>query len=165
MRNIISTRKRRFLATGVATVIVGVLGFAFAQWTSTGTGSGYAQAGHATNLSTQNVSADVTTLSNQLYPTKDGDVLIQVHNPNPYPVTVTQVSQGAGSVTGTGGLGTCTTTGVSIPTAVTTSISVAASSDSTETTLTNAAHMDNTSDNGCQDATFTIPVSLSGHSG
>ena len=42
-------------------------------------------------------------------------------------------------------------------------IAVPANNDTTST-LTGTAHMDNTSDNGCQGATFTIPVSITGAS-
>jgi hypothetical protein len=158
------SRKRRTITAGMTVLVLGVVGLVYAQWTTNGSGSGYAKAGSAQDLTTVNVSANVTTdPARQLYPGTNGDVLIQIHNPNPYSVTVTQVSTGTGSVTATGGIGTCATTAVSLNSPQAVSISVPANSDSVETTLSNAAHMGN-SDNGCQGATFTIPVSLTGAS-
>jgi hypothetical protein len=156
--------KRRMITAGMTLLILAAVGLVYAQWTTNGSGSGYAKAGTSQALSTIDVSANVTTdPAHQLYPGTNGDVLIKVHNPNPYAVTVTQVSTGTGSVSATGGIGTCTTTGVSLNSPQTVSISVPANSDSAETTMTNAAHMGN-SDNGCQGATFTIPVNLTGQS-
>jgi hypothetical protein len=158
------TRKRRIIKAGLTLLVLGVVGLVYAQWTTNGSGSGYAKAGSAQDLSTIDVSANVTTdPANQLYPGTNGDVLIQIQNPNPYSVTVTQISTGTGSVTATGGIGTCTTTAVSLNSPQTVSINVPANSNSAETTLTDAAHMGN-SDNGCQGATFTIPVNLTGAS-
>jgi hypothetical protein len=69
-----------------------------------------------------------------------------------------------GAVTASGGDGTCTTTGVTLTSPQTVSISVPANGDSAETTLTNVAHMSNASETGCQNATFTVPVTLAGAS-
>jgi hypothetical protein len=159
-----SSLRPRMIRAGIAVLVLGVVGLVYAQWTTNGTGSGYAKAGTEQDLSTIDVSANVTTNpADQLYPGTNGDVLIKVHNPNPYAVVVTQVSTGSGSVTASGGIGTCTTTAVSLNSPQSVSISVPASSDSAATTLTDAAHMGN-SDNGCQGATFTIPVNLTGAS-
>jgi hypothetical protein len=155
--------QRRLITATVVLVALGAAGLVYAAWTTNGSGSAYATAGEAQSLSTIDVSASVTTLPNALYPGTDGDVLIQVHNPNPFPVKVTQVAAN-GSVTASGGTGTCTVTGVSLNSPVSTSIEVAASSNSAETTLTDAAHMSSASEDGCQGATFTIPVSLTGAS-
>jgi hypothetical protein len=163
MRNV--SRKQRIIKAGATLLVLGVVGLVYAQWTTNGSGSGYAKAGTAQNLSTNDVSANVTTdPANQLYPGTDGDVLVQIHNPNPYPVTVTQIGTGSGSVSATGGTGTCTTTGVSLNSPQTVSIAVPANGDSAETTVTDAAHMSGSTQTGCQGATFTIPVSLTGAS-
>src|SRR6266516_3324608 len=131
---------KRQLITGLLTLLVlGVAGLVYAAWTNTGSGSGYAKAGTAQALTTVDVSASTAAT---LYPGANGDVLIKVNNPNPYPVRVTDVT-GNGTITADSGHATCVTTGV---------------------TFTGAAHMSNASDNGCQGATFTIPVSLTGTS-
>ena len=74
---------------------------------------------------------------------------------------MTQVTAN-GAVTASGGKGTCTTTGVTLNGPVATTIEVGAESDSAQTTLTGAAHMSSASEDGCQGATFTIPVNLTG---
>jgi hypothetical protein len=138
----------------------------YAAWTTTGGGSGYAKAGTAQALSTVDVSASTTAT---LYPGGPaGDVTIRISNPNTYPVTVTGVT-GSGAITPDAGHASCTTTGVSFTDQTGLTISVPAKSGGvngeTQTTLSGAASMSNASVNGCQGATFTIPVTLSGASG
>jgi hypothetical protein len=153
------THKRQ-LITGLLTLLVlGVVGLVYAAWTTNGSGSGYAKAGSAQALTTVDVSASTAAT---LYPGADGDVLIKINNPNPYPVRVTDVT-GNGTITADSGHATCVTTGVTFTDQHSQKIDIAASSQ-TQTTLTGAAHMSNASDNGCQGATFTIPVSLTGAS-
>jgi hypothetical protein len=151
---------KRMLVTGSITLLVlGVVGFVYAAWTSSGTGSGYAKAGSAQVLTTVDVSASTAAT---LYPGVDGDLLIKINNPNPYPVRVTDVT-GNGTITADSGHATCVTTGVTFTNQTGKTIDIAASSQ-TQTTLTGAVHMSNASDNGCQGATFTVPVSLAGTS-
>lgn len=160
MRNI--SKKRSLVTVTVVLVVLGAVGLVYAQWLASGNGQGFAKAGKAASLSTLDVSARVSTSSGVLYPGASGDVLIQVHNPNPYPVTVTKVSTGTGAVTASGGTGTCTTSGVSLNSPQSVSIEVPAEGDSAEEVLAGAAQMSNSSDDGCQGATFTIPVELTG---
>ena len=131
----------------------------YAAWTSSGTGSGYAKAKSAQTLTTVDVSASTTAT---LYPGADGDVLIKISNPNQYPVRVTSVT-GNGAITADSGHAGCVTTGVTYTNQTGQTIDVPAGG-TTQATLTNAAHMSNASDDGCQGATFTIPVSLTGAS-
>jgi hypothetical protein len=138
---------------------LGVVGLVYAAWTTSGSGSGYAKAGSAEALSTVDVSASTTAT---LYPGADGDVLIKVHNPNPYPVRVTAIS-GNGAITADSGHATCVTTGVTFTDQSGLTFDIAANADA-QTTLSGSAHMSSASDNGCQSATFTIPVSLTGAS-
>ena len=152
------SRKIAVVTTMTALVVVGLV---YAAWTTNGTGSGYAKAGTAQALSTVDVSASTTAT---LYPGGPaGDVTIRISNPNSYPVTVTGVS-GNGSVTPDSGHASCTTTGVSFTNQTGLTIAVPANGATTHT-LTGAASMSNASVDGCQGATFTIPVSLSGASG
>ena len=170
MRNL--SRKQRLIGAAIAVLVLGVVGLVYAAWTATGGGSGYAKAGTAQALSTVDVSASTTAT---LYPGVDGNVLIKIHNPNPYPVRVTDVT-GNGTITADAGHATCGSDG-SHPTGVTftnqtgQTIDVPNATTDTgdgngnkQTTLTGAAHMSNASDNSCQGATFTIPVSLAGNS-
>lgn len=154
-----SARKRRAIGTAIAMLALGVVGLVYAAWTATGSGSGYAEAETAQELTTVDVSASTTA---DLYPGADGDVEIKISNPNPYPVRVTDVD-GDGAITADAGHASCVTTGVTYTDQSGQTIDIAASG-STQVTLTDAASMSNASDNGCQGATFEIPVSLTGSS-
>jgi hypothetical protein len=156
----------RKLAVVTTMAVLLVVGLVFAAWTTNGTGSGYAKAGTAQALGTVDVSASTTAT---LYPGGPaGDVTIRISNPNTYPVTVTGVSS-SGAITPDAGHAGCTTTGVSYADQTGLSISVPAKvgavNGETQTTLSGAASMSNASVDGCQGATFTIPVTLSGASG
>ena len=161
-------RKRISRKTAVVTTMaaLAVVGMVYAAWTTNGTGSGYAKAGTAQALSTVDVSASTSAT---LYPGGPaGDVSIKISNPNTYPVTVTGVT-GSGAITPDAGHASCTTTGVTFTDRTGLSISVPAKSGGVDgeatATLSGAASMSNASVNGCQGATFTIPVTLSGASG
>lgn len=156
---------RRHLIVGLTSVLaLGIIGLVYAAWTSSGSGSGYAKATSAQSLTTLDASASTSA---SLYPGADGNVLIEINNPNDYPVRVTSVT-GNGAITADGGHATCGSDG-SHPTGVTftnqtgQTIDVAANS-SAQKTLSGAVHMSNASDNSCQGATFSIPVSLTGNS-
>jgi hypothetical protein len=153
------TTRNRIIGAGVTLVVLAAVGLAYAAWTSSGSGSGYAKAGTAQQLTTVDVSANTTAT---LYPGSNGNVRIKIANPNPYPVRVTDIT-GNGAITADAGHASCVTTGVTFTDQTGQTIDVAANG-ATETTLTNAASRSNASDNGCQGAVFTIPVSLSGNS-
>jgi hypothetical protein len=158
LRNL--SNKHRVIGGAVTLIVLGVVGLVYAAWTATGTGSGYAKAQNAQALTTVDVSA---TTPATLYPGADGNVVLRISNPNPYPVQVTDVT-GNGTITPDAGHAAgCTTTGVTFDDQTGQAINVPANGE-TETTLNNAAHMSNASSNGCQGATFTIPVSLTGAS-
>lgn len=127
---------------------------AFAAWTATGNGSGYAEATTGLNVST--VSA---TTSAQLYPGKTGDVFIKIANPNPYPVTVTALAAN-GAITSDKGAACNLSTGVTYTAPPSLSLVVPALSAGTQFTLSNAVTMTTASDNTCQGAIFTIPVTV-----
>ncbi|MFC5140676.1 hypothetical protein ACFPK1_20740 [Actinomycetospora rhizophila] len=150
---------RRLPAVGVTGVVVAVLlgaGLASAAWLSSGGGTGSARGGQALPPTTTVVAGSAIT-TGLLHPGTSGDVKITVNNPNVYRVTVTSVSPN-GAPTAAGGTGTCTTTGVTLA-AVTPGAAVPANGSAT-LTLAGAASMSNASENGCQNATFTIPVTV-----
>jgi hypothetical protein len=156
-----SKRVSRKLAVLTMVMALAAVGLVYAAWTTNGTGSGYTKAGSAQALSTVDVSASTAAT---LYPGGPaGDVTIRISNPNSYPVTVTGVS-GSGAITADAGHASCTTTGVSFTDRTGLSIAVPAGGQTTAT-LSGSASMSNASVNGCQGATFTIPVNLSGASG
>jgi hypothetical protein len=130
---------------------------AFAAWTATGSGSGYAKATNAQALTTVDVSASTVAT---LYPGATGDVLLRISNPNPYPVTVTDVA-GAGAIDSDTTPACDASTGVTFTDQSGLSVDVPAGGAST-VTLSGSVEMDNSSDTTCQGAVFTIPVTLSG---
>jgi hypothetical protein len=155
-----STSRRLVRRSTVLAALLGLLaaaGIAFAAWTATGTGSGYAKAKTAQPLTTVDVSA---TTPATLYPGATGDVLLKIHNPNPYPVVVTDVT-GNGSITASNG--SCNVASVTFTNQTGLSLNVPASSDATFT-LSGAVQMSTAANDNCQGATFTIPVALSGTS-
>lgn len=157
-------RVNRKIAVLTIVATLSAVAFVYAAWTTNGTGDGYAKAGTAVSLTTIDVSASTSAT---LYPGVSGDVLLKIDNANPYPVTVTAVS-GNGSITADAGHATCTTTGVTFTNQSSLSIvipaKVGAVDGTVQTTLAGAASMSNASVNGCQGATFTIPVTLTGTS-
>jgi hypothetical protein len=146
-------RKKIFVA---GTAVAGLLcsGVAWAAWTADGTGNGYAGATTAEALTTS-----VATATADLYPGGTGDVKVTINNSNDYAVNVTSI---AGNGTITDDKAACTITGVTFANQTGT-WNVAANGSST-VTLADAASMSNASDDGCQGAVFTIPVTLTGAS-
>jgi len=155
-----STSRRLTRRGTVLTALLGLLaaaGIAFAAWTATGAGSGYAKATTAQPLTTVNVSASTTAT---LYPGATGDVLLRIDNPNPYPVVVTDVT-GNGAITASDG--SCNVASVTFTDQTGLSLSVPAGNAATFT-LSGAVQMSGVANDNCQGAIFTIPVALSGTS-
>jgi hypothetical protein len=143
---------KRILAIGLPLVVIAATGVGYASWNQSGAGAGSAKA--ATAVASV-VTANTTTAD--LWPGQTaGKLYFHVSNDNPYPVTFTGVT--AGAITAAGGIGTCTTTGVSVG-ALPANIVVAAGGDDFEPPI---VAMSNLSDNGCQGATFTIALTLTG---
>jgi hypothetical protein len=81
-----------------------------------------------------------------------------VTNPNPFAVTVTAVT-GAGAITSDKGAACNTSTGVTFTN--TSGLSQAVGAGATVTfSLAGKVAMSNASDNSCQGAVFTVPVTL-----
>ena len=155
-------RKKLSKRAAVTSVLLGTLlvaGVAFAAWTATGTGSGYAKATTAQAITTVDVSASTAAT---LYPEATGDVKLRIDNPNPYPVRVTDVA-GSGAITSNAGAACNAATGVTFSNQSGLTLDVAAGSAATFT-LTGSVAMSNASDTSCQGAVFTIPVTLTGMS-
>ena len=154
--------KRRLIFGAVTVMALVIASLGYAAWTSAGNGSGVAKASTAQGLTTVAATASVG-----LYPGATSDLALKVSNPNPYPVTVTDVT-GNGTITADASHSTCGQDGTH-PTGVTytdqhnLTIAVPANG-STQVAVSNSVHMGNASDNSCQGATFTVPVSLTGAS-
>ncbi len=154
--------KRRLIFAAVTVMALVIVSLGYAAWTSSGNGTGIAKASSAQALTT-----GTATASAGLYPGATAALTVNVTNPNPYPVTVTDVT-GNGTITADASHSTCGQdaghpTGVTYADQHSLSIAVPANG-STQVSLSNSVHMSNASDNSCQGATFTIPVSLSGAS-
>ncbi len=159
-------RKRAsVIALFLAVVIAG--GVAAAAWLVSGTGSATSQAASAVSLT---VSAGTPTPS--LYPKPAagygspmvGAVYATVTNPNPFPVQLTNATFGAVASTPLAGK-TCAASNVVAPAPVTlaTPVTVPANGNAA-VTVPGALEMVSTADNGCQGATFTVQVTLTGAS-
>ena len=160
MRNATTGRRgRKIIVVVAAAILVVAAGVAYAAWTASGSGSGYAKAGTAQALDSVDVSA---TTSATLYPGATGDLQLRIDNPNPYPVRVTSVT-GSGAITSDKGAACNASTGVTFADQSGLTLDVAASSASTFT-LSGSVSMSNASDNSCQGSVFTVPVTLSGAS-
>jgi hypothetical protein len=143
------------VGTVASAVLVLAAGTAVAFWVTTGSGSASAQAGTAQNPTT--TAAAVTT--GLLVPGGSGTVKITVNNPNAYAVKVTAVA-GTTAITAAGGTGTCSNTAVTFTNQSPTSGNDVPAGGSTTLTFTGAVVMGTNPDQGCQNATFTIPVNV-----
>ncbi len=155
--------KRRLIFAAVTVMALGIVSLGYAAWTSSGNGTGFAKASTAQALS----SVTVAAASADLYPGANADLTLKLSNPNPYPVTVTDVT-GNGAITADSSHTACGSdsnhpTGVTYTDQHNLTISVPASG-SAQVAVANSVHMSNASDNSCQGATFTIPVSINGAS-
>jgi hypothetical protein len=165
MKHLLSRPK--LVVLGVAVAALATAGLVSAAWLAGGTGSGYAKAGSSQALTTVDASASTTAT---LYPGVSGDVTLKLSNPNPFPVRVTAVALNGAqtAITADAGHASCTPTGVTFTnqTGLTLDVpaKVGATNGSVTSTLTGAAARSNASADGCQGATFTIPVTLTGAS-
>ncbi len=153
-------RRTRLLVGAVAALTMGLgAGAAFAYFTSSGSGSGSASVG---NLKPVTVVAVTGTPSTPLYPGSSGDVILKISNPNSVAVTLESVTGGPASITASGGIGICTTTGVTFNSQTP---GATLNPGTTTLDLSGAASMSAASQNGCQKATFNIPVTITVHEG
>jgi hypothetical protein len=154
------TKKACLVAAAVAASVVA--GVAFAAWIADGTGHGTARAKTAVSLTTVAVPASSATL----FPGADAKVTVRVTNDNDYPVRITDVGYGTATATTiSGALGSCVN-GVDAALIFTdqTGLALDVVAHSSSSFDIDGVHMGNASLNGCQGATFTIPVTLAGAS-
>ena len=154
------TALARWLVIGALVLAFSGAGTAFAFFTALGNGGGSAQTG---TMQTVTVSAlaggDVP--SSTLYPGGSAaDVILKVNNPNSFSVHLYSIS-GTGTISADAGHPGCTTTGVTFTPPSSPSITIPSGSSLVH--VSGAASMDATSANGCQGATFSIPISITVH--
>jgi hypothetical protein len=150
-------RSSKFVVIALVGVFAVVLaGIAIAAWVVSGSGTGYAKAGSSSALTLSDASASTSA---DLYPGAAGAVKLKVSNPNPFPVRITAVASN-GAVTSDKGAGCDASTGVSFTNQSGLSLDLLANETNKVFTLTGAVSMSNASDNTCQGAVFSIPVSV-----
>jgi hypothetical protein len=159
-----ASKKKKLTLSAILVVAGTAIGVAIAAWTTGGSGSGQAQAGSAASMT---ISAGTPSAS--LYPTASADVAATISNPNPYKVHVNSLALGAVSVDA--GHSGCNTSSVSVTSPQTNGGSgwdVPAKSGgvngSVGVDLANAISMDNTANDSCQGAIFTVALTATGAS-
>jgi hypothetical protein len=151
----IPKRKRTIVVLAVLVLGVVAVGVGLSAWSIGGTGNGAAKATTASSITL----ADATAFTSaDLYPGATGNLKLRATNPNPFPVRVTAVS-GNGTITSDKGAACDASTGVTLANQSGLTLDLAAGATAT-LTVPNAVSMSNSSDNSCQGAVFTVPVSL-----
>ena len=149
------SRKRKVASFVVVGVMLTGGGIAAALWSANGSGVGQAKA-----LSAQALTVTAATGAADLYPGfTAGDVFFTITNPNPYPVTFTSMTAGAITSSNPGG---CPSSNVTVANATGLSLAAAASSTSGTQSIVDVVTMAAAAPDGCQGATFTISLTLSG---
>jgi hypothetical protein len=148
-------RLMKYAAGAGLVAAIAVAGAAWA-WQAGGSGTAKAKAGQSVTLTT----VGQTSTGKLLYPGGSGDVKIKIKNDNSFRVLVNAIVI-SGPVVADGEHPDCKKTGVTFKSPALSGWSVPAR-QTTELTLKGAVTMSNISDDGCQGATFTIPVVLAG---
>jgi uncharacterized protein (UPF0333 family) len=161
-QRLLAPRRHRWLTPPVVLAVVVLCAVtAVAYFVAAGFGHG-----SGTNGSLQPVTAVAfaggDTESSSLYPGgPSADVIVRLNNPNAFSVKLVSVT-GNGTIVADGGHASCTTTGVTFTNQI--GLSISLPSGSTLLHFATAASMSTASLNGCQGATFSIPVTVTVHS-
>jgi hypothetical protein len=148
-------RRRKIVSMVVVGIVLTGGGIAAAQWSANGNGPGQAKA-----LSAQSLTVTAATGAADLYPGfTAGDLFFTITNPNPYPVTFTSMTAGTITSSNPGG---CPSSNVSVANASGLGLAVAANSTSGTQSIVDVVTMAAGAPDGCQGATFTINLTLSG---
>ncbi|GAA2567442.1 hypothetical protein GCM10010435_46380 [Winogradskya consettensis] len=163
---------KRVIAVTATAAVLGAAGTAaYAAWIAKGEGNAYAKAGQAQDLKITEATTAAT-----LYPGATGDSVIKIKNPNSYPVEINTIKwTPSDGVTATPLSGsTCINTGIYFGDFSTGTIgsdgllsglALQLGAGETKTfKLTDSVRMINNSEDGCQGATFSIPVKVTGAS-
>jgi hypothetical protein len=148
--------RRRLLVALAVVAILAAGGAAWAYFRAPGSGTANATTGTMTAVT---LSATAGSPSTPLYPGATGDVSLEVNNPNSYAVTLVSVT-GNGTITPDAGHSACTTTGVTFSNQTGLNMTVPAGATNDRIDLGGAVSMSTSSSNGCQGATFSIPVTI-----
>ena len=150
-------RSKRTIVVSALVLVAGVVavGVGLGAWSIGGTGNGAAKATTASSITLADASAYTSA---DLYPGATGNLKLRATNPNPFPVRITAVS-GNGTVTSDKGAACDASTGVTLTNQTGLTLDLTGGQTAT-LTVPNAVSMSNSSDNSCQGAVFTVPVSL-----
>jgi hypothetical protein len=142
----------------VVALVMGVgAGAAFGYLTSSGSGRGHGAVGTMQTVTVAAITGETPNTS--LQPGSPGEVIVKVHNPNTVGVHLVGVTAD-GSITLAGGSG-CTLANSGVTFTNQTGLAIAVNANSTALVrLPGAASMAASSANGCQGATFDIPVTI-----
>ena len=151
----ITKRKRTIVVVAVLVLGAVAVGVGLSAWSISGTGNGAAKATTASAITLADASGFTSA---DLYPGATGNLKLRATNPNPFPVRITAVS-GNGTITSDKGAACDASTGVTLANQSGLTLDLAAGATAT-LTVPNAVSMSNSSDNSCQGAVFTVPVSL-----
>jgi hypothetical protein len=149
--------QKKIVVAATAVVAFTVAGIAIAAWTVGGSGTGYAKASTASAITLSVASASTTA---DLYPGASGTVKLSASNPNPFPVRISAVT-GNGAITSDKGAACNAATGVTFVNQTGLTLDLLANeTDHVFTLAAGSVTMSNASDNSCQGAIFSIPVSV-----
>lgn len=142
----------------VASIALGKV--AGAAITSSGSGSGTAATGSLQNVTIDAMAQDP---SESLLPGTTADATFAIDNPNASALTLISVVQN-GSISVNGGSG-CTLANSGVTFSDQTGLSISIPPDVTDynVDLLSAMSMSASSNNGCQNATFTVPITITAH--
>jgi hypothetical protein len=151
-----TNRKRKLIVVAAVLVLAIVaVGVGLGAWSLGGSGNGAAKATTASNITLADATAFTTA---DLYPGATGNLKLRATNPNPFPVRITAVS-GNGTITSDKGAACDASTGVTFSNQTGLTLDLAAGATAT-LAVPNSVSMSNASDNSCQGAVFTVPVTL-----
>ena len=154
MRNT-DRRSRIHLLIGAVLLAVVAAGISIAAWSVSGSGNGAAKASSSSAITLADASSFTTA---DLYPGATGSLKLRVTNPNSFPVRITAVSAN-GTITSDKGAACDASTGVTFANQTGLALDVAAGATAT-VTVGNSVSMSNASDNSCQGALFSVPVTI-----
>ncbi len=151
---------RRLFVLLVLLASLGVTsGVAYGYFSSAGSGSSAARVSTAT-FQSLTISASAATPSTALLPGSAGDVTFKVNNPNAVAMRLVSATA-SGSLAVSGGTGcSAANAGVSFVNQVGLSITIPASVTNYTVDLPGAASMATSSSSGCQNASFSFPISI-----
>jgi hypothetical protein len=152
-----AVRRRMVPLVSAVAILVGIsAGSAWAYWSTSGSGSGFAK---TESVAAVTVDAATGSPSTGLVPGGSADLVLTLNNPNGSAVTIVGVSEN-GTVGVVGGNGcTAANATVSVPSQTGLSLPVAPGTGVT-VHVPNGVSMSGSSDGGCQGASFHIPVTL-----